>query len=112
MAFINKSSFPEEAYESLITLAMEASRIHLSSYDKLRSRHLKRHIGMRSFIAESINDASIKNSESYAQWHLQSILPDVLSALVRRGYLVKHSPTGNNIHVYYTLKNHSLSSAK
>jgi len=111
MAFINKTSFPAEDFESLITLTMEASRVHLSSYDKLRSRNLKRHVGMRSFIADMINDANIKQSESYAQWHLQSILPDVLSTLVRRGYLVKHNPTGNNVHIYYTLQNQSLSPA-
>ena len=109
MAFINKSSFPKSEFESLITLAHEASRMHLSSYDKLRSRNLKRHVGMRSFIADRINDINIKQSESYAQWHLQSILPDILSALVHRGILVKHNPTGNNMHVYYTLQKNSLS---
>jgi hypothetical protein len=107
MAYINQST-AISFFDQLVTLVHEISRVHLGSFDKLRARNLKRHKGIRSFISDQTGDVNFKSSESYAQWNLQALLPDVLKILVSRGILIKHNPTGNNCHIYYTLPSHAM----
>lgn len=101
MPYINQSS-ASEWFEEALKIAAAVAHIHFSLHPRMKSRHLKRHMLFREYVAQMTGDTNLVKSEQYAMKHLQAIAPDILRTLSAKDILIKHSHPRNQAHTYYT----------